>query len=59
MNHGFWHGVGLPDPDGLHPGTGAKLRHVKVHSIEDGGSRAVRALVAAALAERLALLGRG
>jgi len=48
VNLGFWHGVGLPDPAGLLQGTGAKLRHVKVRSVEDAGSPAVRALVAAA-----------
>lgn len=59
VNLGFWHGVGLPDPDGLLEGTGVKLRHVKVRSIDDAGSAAVRALVAAARAERRAVLGRG
>ena len=57
VNLGFWHGVGLPDPVGLLQGTGAKMRHVKVRSVEDAGSPAVRALVAAALAERRAALG--
>jgi len=59
VNLGFWHGVGLPDPDGLLEGSGAKMRHVKVRSVEDAASPAVRALVAAALAERRAALGRG
>ena len=58
VNLGFWHGVGLPDPDGLLQGTGAKMRHIKVRSVEDAGSLAVRALVAAALAERRSSLGR-
>ncbi|MBK6768936.1 MAG: DUF1801 domain-containing protein [Ardenticatenales bacterium] len=59
VNLGFWHGVGLADPAGLLEGTGAKLRHVKVRSVEDAGRPAVRALVAAALQERRAVLGRG
>lgn len=59
VNLGFYHGVGLPDPAGLLEGTGSRLRHVKVRSVEDAGSEAVRALVAAALAERRAVLGRG
>lgn len=59
VNLGFYHGVGLPDPAGLLEGTGSRLRHVKVRSVEAAGSDAVRALVAAALAERRAVLGRG
>ena len=58
VNLGFWHGVGLPDPAGLLQGTGAKMRHIKVRSVDDAGSPAVRALVAAALAERRSSLGR-
>jgi hypothetical protein len=59
VNLGFWHGVGLPDPEGLLEGTGAKMRHIKVRSVEDAGSPPVRALVAAALAERRSSLGLG
>jgi hypothetical protein len=59
VNLGFWHGVGLPDPDGLLQGTGAKMRHTKVRSVEDAGTPAVRALVKAALAERRSALRRG
>jgi hypothetical protein len=58
VNLGFWHGVGLPDPDELLEGTGAKMRHIKVRSVDEAGSPAVRALVAAALAERRSALGR-
>ena len=58
VNLGFWHGVGLPDPAGLLQGTGAKMRHIKVRSVDEAGSLAVRALVAAALAERRSSLGR-
>ena len=58
VNLGFWHGVGLPDPNGLLQGTGAKMRHIKVRSVDEAGSLAVRALVAAALAERRSSLGR-
>ena len=52
VNLGFYHGVGLPDPAGLLEGTGVRLRHVKVRLVEDVGSVAVRALVAAARTER-------
>lgn len=58
VNLGFWHGVGLPDPEGLLQGTGAKMRHIKVRSVEDAGSPAVRALIAVALAERRSALRR-
>ena len=58
VNLGFWHGVGLPDPDGLLQGTGAKMRHIKVRSVDEAESHAVRALVTAALAERRTALGR-
>ena len=57
VNLGFYHGAGLPDPDGLLQGTGAKMRHIKVRSVDEAGSPAVRALVAAALAERRSSLG--
>ena len=57
VNLGFWHGVGLADPEGLLQGTGKKMRHIKVRSIEDAKSAAVRSLIAAALAERRSALG--
>jgi len=44
VNLGFYHGVGLPDPGGLLQGTGVKMRHVNVRSLEDAASPAVRAL---------------
>lgn len=52
VNLGFYQGAMLPDPAGLLEGTGAKLRHVKVRSLDDAGQPALRALVAAAVAER-------
>ena len=57
VNLGFWHGAALPDPGGLLEGTGKALRHVKVRDVATARSPAVRALVAAALAERRAALG--
>ena len=56
VNLGFWHGVALPDPAGLLDGTGKRMRHVKVRSVEDARRPAVAALIAAALAERRAAL---
>ena len=52
VNLGFYQGAALPDPDGLLEGTGKKLRHVKLRTRAEAGRPAVRALVAAALAER-------
>jgi hypothetical protein len=57
-NLGFFQGAGLPDLDGLHEGTGATMRHVKVRSMESARSPAVDALIRAALRERRASLGR-
>jgi len=58
VNLGFWHGVGLADPEGLLQGTGKKMRHIKVRSVDHAISPAVRSLIAAALAERRSALGR-
>jgi hypothetical protein len=57
VNLGFYHGAALADPDGLLEGTGADMRHVKVRSVEEAESPAVRALIEAALAERRAASG--
>ena len=45
-------GVDLPDPDGRIEGTGKRIRHVKVRSVEDAGSPSVRAVIAAQVAHR-------
>lgn len=57
VNLGFYHGVGLPDPEGLLEGTGTKMRHVKVRSLDAAENPAVRSLVSAALEERRRSLG--
>ena len=44
VNLGFYQGVDLADPEGLLEGTGAKMRHVKIRSIDDAKRPAVRAL---------------
>ncbi len=56
VNLGFYRGTDLPDPEGLLEGTGAKMRHVKVRSIDDAQLPALRVLVAAAYAERRAAI---
>lgn len=51
VNLGFYRGTKLPDPETLLEGTGTRMRHVKIHSLDDAQRPAVRALVAAAYAE--------
>ena len=54
VNLGFYQGVDLADPEGLLEGTGAKMRHVKVRSVDEARRPAVRALVVGALERRKA-----
>lgn len=58
VNLGFFHGTDLPDPDGRLEGTGKRLRHVKVRSLEDADARSTRALIEAAFDHILRLQGR-
>ncbi len=57
VNLGFWHGINIPDPEGLLEGTGKKMRHVKIKSIDMAEAPSVRALIKAALKERKIALG--
>ena len=45
-------GAVLPDPEGLIEGTGKRIRHVKVRSVEAASSPALVAIVQAQLAAR-------
>jgi hypothetical protein len=45
-------GALLADPLGLVEGTGKRIRHVKIRTVEDASSPAVRGLIAAQLAAR-------
>lgn len=54
VNLGFYQGVELADPEGLLEGTGAKMRHVKISSVDDANRSAVRALITGALENRKA-----
>jgi len=56
-NLGFYQGATLPDPEGLLEGTGAKMRHVKIRTLEAANSAAIKALIKAALNERRSALG--
>ncbi len=58
VNLGFYKGADLPDPAGIMEGTGKKLRHVKVRTVEDAERPEIRALIEEALAERKLALGK-
>jgi hypothetical protein len=45
-------GALLPDPAGLIEGTGKRIRHVKIRSVEAAASPEVQAIIAAQLATR-------
>lgn len=50
VNLGLLSGADLPDPSGLVEGTGKRLRHVKLRTLEDVDRPALRALLESALA---------
>ena len=52
INLGFYQAIELADPEGLLEGTGAKMRHVKIRSLDDAGRPAVRGLIQSALERR-------
>ena len=54
VNLGFYYGALLEDSESLMEGTGKKLRHVKVRTVEEATSDGIKQLVEAALAERRA-----
>ena len=54
VNLGFYQGAELADPEGMLEGTGAKMRHVKVRSVDEARRVGVRALVGQALERRKA-----
>jgi hypothetical protein len=58
VNLGFYKGADLPDPAGLLEGTGKKLRHIKVRSMEDAERPEVHMLIKEALTERRQALER-
>ena len=58
VNLGFFYGAMLDDPTVRLEGTGAKMRHVKIRSLDDASGDDLRTLIEAALAERRATLGR-
>jgi len=52
INLGFYQGAELADPEGLLEGTGAKMRHVKIRSLDDTYRPELRALIQGALKRR-------
>lgn len=49
VNFGFFRGAELDDPHGLLEGTGEKMRHVKLKSLEDVNEEALKRLVSLAV----------
>lgn len=58
FNLGFMYGADLPDPKSLLEGTGKKLRHIKIKSIDECESDDIKVLIKAALNERLNSRGK-
>lgn len=54
VNLGFYQGTEIDDPEGLLEGTGAKLRHVKIRSVEEAKQPSIVALVEMAMEHRKA-----
>ncbi|MCY4583769.1 MAG: DUF1801 domain-containing protein [Chloroflexi bacterium] len=52
VNLGLYQGAVLPDPEGLLEGTGARLRHVKVRTVEEAERLALKSVLSEALARQ-------
>ncbi len=57
INLGFYQGADLPDPKNRLEGTGKKLRHIKIRSVDECEQESLRELLAAAVRERKQALG--
>jgi len=57
INLGFYQGGILNDKTGILEGTGKKLRHIKVHSIEEIKNPAIKNLIRLAVEERKNAIG--
>lgn len=58
VNLGFFRGTELADPDGLLEGSGKRLRHIKVRSLDEAGSPRMAAMIVRARDHMLHLKGR-
>jgi len=57
VNLGFFYGADLSGQEGLLEGTGKKLRHVKVKSMEQAEHASVRELIELSIQERVSAIG--
>lgn len=58
VNLGFFRGSEVDDPDGLLEGTGKRLRHIKIRSLEAAEAPPVAAMITRARDHMLQLKGR-
>ena len=58
VNLGFYKGADIPDPDHLLEGTGAKMRHIKIRTLEACNNPRLAEMIRDARSERLTALGR-
>ncbi len=57
VNLGFFYGADLSGQEGVLEGTGKKLRHVKVKSMQQAEQASVRELIELSIQERVSALG--
>jgi hypothetical protein len=57
VNLGFYKGADLMDPNNMLEGTGAKLRHIKIKSLDECEAPEIGKLIKSALEERKTALG--
>ena len=53
VNLGFFFGGFLPDPEGLLVGSGKRMRHIKIRSLQESETPAIKSLLAHAWADGL------
>jgi Domain of unknown function (DU1801) len=58
-NLGFYHALGLPDPENLLQGTGKSLRHIKFNHLDETRHPAISEIMHHAIAERKRFILRG
>lgn len=58
VNLGFYKGADISDPKALLEGTGAKMRHIKIRSLNDCKNPRLKEMMREALIERKTALGR-
>jgi hypothetical protein len=53
LNLGFFFGGFLPDPEGLLVGSGKRMRHIKIRSLQESENAAIKSLLAHAWTDGL------